>query len=60
MKFHLPWKREWEKKEYTLIYDGNGGRQNWFAFRTDEESGAENGGLVLQNKRRSRKARQTE
>ena len=28
MKFHLPWKREQEKKEYTLIYDGNGGRQN--------------------------------
>lgn len=24
MKFHLPWKREQEKKEYTLIYDGNG------------------------------------
>lgn len=23
MKFHLPWKREQEKKEYTLIYDGN-------------------------------------
>ena len=32
MKFHLPWKREQEKKEYTLIYDGNGGRQNGERF----------------------------
>lgn len=26
MSIHFPWKKQWETKSYTIVYDGNGGK----------------------------------